>query len=186
MQTAGYGRGLVDDALQERGRRKKAEKVLKQVTRERDGLAADLDLIRKECEEDFAAERKRLEDQVKEVVTVADFNKRSLEDAHERIRLLEANLKTTQERLAEIPSPADVIRDYKTTPRYETDLENHIEAFRKSSEFRKIIGAERRKITPLVMDCCREFFKDGLHRPGSGFETFFTEWMRVRQGAQAP
>lgn len=91
--------------------------MLKQVRRDRDGLAADLDFIREECEEDFVADKKRLEDQVKEVETVVDFTKRSLEDANEKIRLLEATLKTTQERLAETPSPTDVIQDYKTTPR---------------------------------------------------------------------
>lgn len=180
VRSLSYSFGLATDALQERKRRKRAERELKQVERERDRLVANLDLIREDVEEGFAAIKKRLEDQVKEVVTVANTAEQKLSDPRkslavagtklkdakddevkteqntsatlfERIKLLEEDLKFAQDRLAAVPSRANVVRDYKATPMYQQDLEDAVAGFQASRDFRKAVGAESLKITPLVV-----------------------------------
>ncbi|KAK1359551.1 hypothetical protein POM88_044025 [Heracleum sosnowskyi] len=125
----------------------------------------------KEAEESFAADRKRLEDQVREAV--ADANR-----AKEKLEVLE-------EQLAAMPSATHVVRDYKGSPAYKKDCDDAVAAFRATSVFREIVGAESQKMAPLIVACSREFFRDDLRRPKDDFDVFFVEWMKARREAYA-
>ena len=121
-----------------------------------------MDLLQEEAEEGFAADRKRLEDQVGEAVDDANRAK---------------------EKLAAMPSAVDVIRDYKASPAYKKDCDDAVAAFRGTSVFRQIVGVESQKMAPLIVACCREFFRDDLRRPKDDFDVFFMEWMKARKEA---
>lgn len=81
LQLVVYICGLANDAVQERGRLKKAETELKEVKRALNGLVTDFDRIREECKEEASEDKNRLEDQVNEAIIVANIAEQKWSDA---------------------------------------------------------------------------------------------------------
>lgn len=57
--------------------------------------------------------------------------------------------------------------------------------YSKSISFRQAVGLEAGKMSRQVVECCREFFKDDLKRPGDEFGEFFMAYVRQWRGREA-
>ena len=57
-----------------------------------------------------------------------------------------------------------------------------VAAFQASSAFKQAVGTEAGKMSVQIVESCREFFKEDIHRPVQEFGLFFTEFVRQRRG----
>ena len=68
-----------------------------------------------------------------------------------------------------------VVREFLGSADYKEKVDAIIKQFMKVSEFQKAIREKTKLVIPYVLECCREFFKEDLHRSREGFEVFFIE-----------
>lgn len=123
-------------------------------------------------------------------VVVADFRgsdeyKREVVDA--RVAAVDA-YKGSEEFDEELKAAVECgVLDFKASTEYAGELARvqdvALSQFKSSAAFKEAVGVEAGKMSKRIVDCCREFFKGGLHRPTQEFGAFFVEFVRRTRGS---